>query len=281
MQHGEWTLQTADGIAMFYQEWRPDTRPRAVVSLVHGLGEHSGRYAHVAAHLNGAGYTLLSFDLRGHGLSGGPRGHYASYDVVIDDIDRLLAEAATRAPSIPSFLYGHSLGGNLVLNYALRRRPHIAGIIATSPGLRPAIPVPAWKATIGRWLYDLRPTFAMSNGLDITGLSRDPAVIDLYRADPLVHDRVSARFGLDILQSGEWALDQAAEFPLPLLLVHGSADRVTCHKASREFAGTAGDCCTFVLLDGCYHETHNEPASHRVLDTIVEWLDARMAELNL
>ena len=122
MQHIEFTQQTPDGVQFYFQGWQPETPPKAVVCLVHGLGEHSGRYAHVAAALNDAGYALLGFDLRGHGKSGGPRGHTPSYDTLMDDIGRLLAEAAQRYPGQPQFLYGHSLGGNLVLNYALRRK---------------------------------------------------------------------------------------------------------------------------------------------------------------
>ena len=123
MQHIEFTQQAPDGVQFYFQGWQPETPPKAVVCLVHGLGEHSGRYAHVAAALNDAGYALLGFDLRGHGKSGGPRGHTPSYETLMDDIGRLLAEAAQRYPGQPQFLYGHSLGGNLVLNYALRRKP--------------------------------------------------------------------------------------------------------------------------------------------------------------
>ena len=137
MQHIEFTQQAPDGIQFYFQGWQPETPPKAVVCLVHGLGEHSGRYAHVAAALNDAGYALLGFDLRGHGKSGGPRGHTPSYETLMDDIGRLLAEAAHRYPGRPQFLYGHSLGGNLVLNYALRRKPGIGGVVATSPARLP------------------------------------------------------------------------------------------------------------------------------------------------
>ena len=112
----------------------------------------------------------------------------------------------------------------------------------------------------------------MPNGLDLSGLSRDPDVIARYQADPLVHDRASVRFGSDILTTGEWAFDHAADFPLPLLLMHGSADRLTCPKASTTFASEVDD-CTFVLVDGCYHELHNEPNAHEILDGMVAWLD--------
>src|SRR5512137_2011524 len=148
MQHIEFTQQALDDVQFYFQGWQPETPPKAVVCLVHGLGEHTGRYAHVAAALNDAGYALLGFDLRGHGKSGGPRGHTPTYDALMDDIGRLLAEAGQRYPGQQQFLYGHSLGGNLVLNYALRRKPGLAGVIATSPALRPATPLPGWKQSL-------------------------------------------------------------------------------------------------------------------------------------
>ena len=272
MQHIEFTQQSPDGIQFYFQGWQPETPPKAVVCLVHGLGEHSGRYAHVAAALNDAGYVLLGFDLRGHGKSGGPRGHTPSYDTLLDDIGRLLDEAAARYPGLPRFLYGQSLGGNLVLNYALRRKPAIAGVVATSPWLRLSSAPPAARMTLGRVMNRLLPAFVQSSGLDPTGLSRDPEVVRAYKVDPLVHDRLSARLGMAAIEAGEWALAHAAEFPLPLLLAHGSADKLTSATASAEFAKKVPGDCTFKLWDGFYHETHNEPEKAEVLSFMIDWL---------
>ena len=244
---------------------------------MHGLGEHSGRYTHLAAFLNQAGYVLLSFDLRGHGKSEGQRGHAPSYEALLNEVSHLLEEAAQRYPDRPRFLYGHSLGGNLVIGYALRRRPQLAGVIATGPLLRPAFEPPAWKMTLGKIMYSLWPTLSMSNEIDRQGLSRDPEVVRAYNGDPLVHDRVSARLGMDMLEAGLWALEHAAEFPLPLLLMHGSADHITSAQASREFAAQAGDRCTLKIWDGFYHEIHNEPEQGQVFRYLVEWLTSNEA----
>ncbi len=273
MQHVDFHWQSPDGLRLYGQAWEPETAPAAVVCLVHGLGEHSGRYAHVAAALNAAGYALLGFDLRGHGKSGGPRGHTPSYDILMDDISHLLDEARTRYPDRPLFLYGHSLGGNLALNYALRRKPQLAGVISTSPALRTATPPPAWKITLGKLMYKIQPGMQMANGLDRDGLARDPEVVRAYASDPLVHDRISARLALDMLQTGEWALAHAAEFPsIPLLLVHGTADRLVSAKATQEFASKIRGDCTLKLWDDFYHETHNEPQKAQVLAFMVDWL---------
>ena len=276
MEHIEFEWQTADGLKLFAQGWSPKDQPRAVVCLVHGLGEHTGRYGHVAAALAHVGYALLGFDLRGHGHSEGQRGHTPTFDLMLDDVAHLLEEASRRFADVPRFLYGHSLGGTLVLNHALRRRPQVVGVIATGPLLRTAFAPPAWKTALGRLLYGWWPTLSLSNGLDIQGLSHDAGVVRAYADDPLVHDRVSARLGMDMLDAGEWALAHATEFFLPLLLMSGGADPITSAEATRQFAaGVTGD-CTLKIWDGLFHEIHNEPEQQQVFDVMIEWLGERV-----
>ncbi len=283
MPHIEFTKQSPDGIQFYFQGWQPETAPKAVVCLVHGLGEHTGRYAHVAAALNAAGYASFGFDLRGHGKSGGPRGHTPTYDTLMDDIGRLLDEAAARYPGLPRFLYGHSLGGNLVLNYALRRlgtlsaaerSRRVSGVISTSPGLRVTTPPPTLQVLLAKIMNQLNPSMQMANGLALDGLARDPEVIRAYTGDPLVHNKISVRLALGMLEAGEWALAHAAEFPLPLLLVHGTKDILTSAPASQEFAAKApAGRCTLKLWEGFYHETHNEPEKAEVLAYMIDWLN--------
>lgn len=301
MTHIEFTHRSPDGLEFYFQGWEPEPQPKAVVCLVHGLGEHTGRYAHVAAALNQAGYALLGFDLRGHGKSGGKRGHTPTYDALMDDIARLLDEAAARYPNRPCFLYGHSLGGNLVLNYALRRctiaeksvgagrlrngsrdlqspgADGVSGIIATSPAIRVTNPLPPLQVAVAKIMNRLAPGMQMANGLALDGLARDPEVIRAYTSDPLVHNKISVRLATSMLDAGEWALAHAAEFPLPLLLVHGTKDILTSAKASEEFAAKAPPgLCTLKLWEGFYHETHNEPEKAEVLAYMVDWLRGRL-----
>ncbi len=277
MSHIEFTKQ-ADALPFYFQGWQPETSPKAVVCLVHGLGEHTGRYAHVATALNEAGYALLGFDLRGHGKSGGRRGHTPSYDALMDDIGRLLDEAAARYPGLPRFLYGHSLGGNLVLTYALRRlalrgKDTVAGVISTSPGLRVANPLPPAQLTLAKVMNKLYPSLQMANGLALDGLARDPEVIRAYTSDPLVHNKISVRLATGMFEAGEWVIAHAAEFPVPLLLMHGTKDILTSAKASEEFAARApASRCTLKLWPNFYHETHNEPEKAEVLAYMVDWL---------
>ncbi len=274
MSHIEFTRSAPDGQKLFYQGWLPQAEAKAVVCLVHGLGEHAGRYAHVAEALNAAGYAVLGFDQRGHGKTPGKQGVTPPFDCLLDDVRMLLDEAARRFSTAKQFLYGHSMGGNVVLNYAIRRQPVVAGVIATSPGLRTAFKPPAAKITAGKVLYRVAPNMVMANGLELAALSRDPAVIAAYSADPLVHDKMSARLGLDILQQGEWAIAHAADFPpIPLLLVHGTGDRLTSAPATEEFAGKVKGDVTLKLWPGCYHETHNEPEKAQVIQYMIDWLN--------
>jgi acylglycerol lipase len=273
MKHFEWIWYTADKTRLYAQSWQPDEAAVGVVCLVHGLGEHSSRYAHVAAALGQAGYVTLAFDLRGHGKSQGARGDAVSYAQQMDDIKRLLAEADERYPALPRFLYGHSMGGNLALNYALRRRPPLHGVIVTGPWLRSAVEQPAWRMRAARALHNIRPALAQASGLDVTAVSRDPAQVQAYRDNPLNHDKISLRMYFSIVKAGLWALERAAEFSLPLLLMHGGADRLTLAAASREFAAKIKDGCTYKEWDELFHEIHNEPEQQQVFAVMVDWLN--------
>lgn len=273
MPHRETFIQTTDNLTLFVQIWEPDAPARAVVCLVHGFGEHSGRYDPVAEAMNTAGISLLGFDLRGHGKSQGKRGYIPNYDAMLDDIAAALSITQEQFPEIPVFLYGHSMGGNLVLNFALRRKPALTGVLATSPWLKLAYDPPAVQMLLARILYRIMPGYTLASGLDVAALARDSDVVLAYHNDPLVNDKISVRLLVDILSTGEWAIDHASEFTLPLLLVHGSADSITSPSASQSFATRAGDNCTLKIWEGFYHETHNEPEKEQVIAFNLAWLE--------
>ena len=272
MQISEWNWKSCDDLDLYARAWEPNREPKASIMLVHGLGEHVVRYDHVAAALTEAGYAMLGFDLCGHGKSGGPRGHTTSYDALMDDIAAFSVQVDKRYPGLPIFLYGHSLGGNLVLNYALRRKPDLRGVIATGPWLKLAFAPPASQVTLGRLMNGIAPGFTQHSKLNTNGLSHDQAVVSAYENDPLVHDKISVRLFVEMYETGNWALDHAAEFPLPLLLLHGSADPITSAEASQEFAEKAGDKVTLKIWDGLYHEIHNEPEKAEVFKVMLDWL---------
>lgn len=276
MKQFEWGRTSADGLRLHMQSWEPGGAPRAAVTLVHGFGEHGGRYRHLAAALTEAGFALLTGDNRGHGKSGGARGHTPSYEHIMDDVGALVSATTQRFPGVPQFIYGHSMGGNFTLNYVLRRRPQLAGVVATGPWLRLAFDPPRWQVALARVMDRAYPALIQDTGLNTEGLSRDPAVGAAYRADPLVHSKMSARLYMGVYTAGLWALEHAAEFPLPLLLFHGGADPITSAAASREFAARAPD-CTFKEWPGLRHEIHNEPEQAAVFAEVIAWLNARVA----
>jgi alpha-beta hydrolase superfamily lysophospholipase len=257
---------------LFTQEWRPESVPRAVICLVHGLGEHSSRYAHVAEVLTGAGFALSAFDLRGHGRSPGRRGHIESYETFMEDIHCLLGGAARRFPGKPLFLYGQSLGGNLVLNFALRRETNLAGVIATAPLLRLAFEPPWVRVLLANLMHRIWPSYSNVCGCDAGDLCRDPKVVQRYVEDPLAHDLISSRLFVEMSRAGLWALEHAAELRLPVLIMHGSADRLTSADSSRQFGERAGRNCTVKIWDGAYHELHNEPEKEAVFAAVLAWL---------
>lgn len=273
MKHDEFKFKSFDGLQLFGQSWQSETKSRAVICLAHGMGEHSGRYAHVVDRLTKAGYVLFTFDLRGHGQSSGPQGHTPSYKTLLQDISSLLEAANKQFPQLPYFLYGHSLGGNLVLNYVLRYKPQLRGVIVTGPWLRLSFEPPAFKVTFGKVMNKIWPSFSQSSGLDTKALSHDPKVVHAYENDPLVHDHISARMFIGIYQSGQWALEHASEFSLPLLLMHGGDDKIISVEASREFANKINENCTLKVWDELYHEIHNEPEKEEVFKFLIGWLD--------
>ncbi len=273
MKTVELSWQNKKGLKFYVLGWEPDRDLKAVVATIHGLGEHMGRYAHVGEAFGKAGYALVGFDLRGHGRSEGARGHTPSYAALLDDTAEFLDWLRARYPGKPLFLYGHSLGGNLVLNYALQRKSSLAGVISTAPWLKLAFQPPRAQVVLGRLMNGIAPGFTQKSGLETAALSRDPAVEKAYVSDPLVHDKISARLFVGLYDSGAWALEHAAEFPLPLLLMHGSLDRLTSPDASRLFAERAGKKVTLRIWEGYFHEIHNEPEKAQVLKVMTDWID--------
>lgn len=273
MKHIESSWKSTDGLKLFAQSWEPDgSQPVAVVCLVHGIGEHTGRYGHVAEALVKAGFALITADLRGHGKSQGIRGHAPSMELLLQDVDLLVKQARIRFPNVPVFLYGHSLGGIVVLHYVLKLKPTLAGVVVTSPAMHSSLEQQPIKVLAAKVLGALFPKLTIASGLDVAAISQDPAVVAAYKKDPLVHERISVGFGKILLEVCSFNLKHAEEFSLPLLLMHGKKDRIAFPSSSIEFAGPLSDKCTLVLWEGGFHELHNEPFRSVVLSTMTDWM---------
>jgi alpha-beta hydrolase superfamily lysophospholipase len=274
MTHFEWDLLGADGKKLYGQGWEPETL-KGVVTLVHGLGEHSGRYAQVADFLGRAGYALLTFDLRGHGKTTGSRGDARLPDIT-SDMDLSLAEARRRWPGKPLFLYGLSLGGLLALYFTLQRKPRLNGVVASGPGLRTPLEKQKAKVALANLLASVLPHLILSSGLQPEDISRVHAVVEAYRSDPLVHDKASLSLARDALAAGRWTLAHAAEFASPLLLMQGSADRLVYPEGAQQFAKLVPGDVTLKIWTGLHHEIHNEPEKEDVLRFLADWLDRHL-----
>ena len=272
--------QDKEGITFFLRGWEPEAgKPKALVVLVHGLGEHTARYAHVGKALVRAGYALVGFDLRGHGKSGGPRGHASSLDAYMQDIHQFLSLMEQRFPALPHFLYGHSLGGLLALTYAIQYGAALKGVIATGPALRSSLQEQKAKVAMVRLLGSLVPAMTLQSGLDAATVSRDVAVVEAYRNDPLVHDNASLGFGKAALTAIDLCFARARDFSAPLLIMHGTGDKINFFSGSEDFArlvSEAGRDVTLRLWNDLYHEIHNEPEKEEVLQFMIEWLDKHL-----
>lgn len=265
-------IRQDDGMVLRGYRKDPEGPVKAAVCLVHGVGEHGGRYGDVTAHLLRKGIAILSLDLRGHGLSDGRRGHAAPRAAVIGDVDAMLLRAREIWPGVPVWLYGHSLGGNIVLSHRLFGSTKPAGTVATSPWLILAAPPPPIAVSLVKGVSRLIPAMAIRNGLALDGLSHDGSVIRAYREDPLVHPYISLQAACDAIEMADAVLARAAEDFGPLLLMHGSEDPICSVEGSRKLADAAGSRCTYHEWAGMRHELHHESIWPEQAEEIAEWV---------
>ena len=265
-------LTASDGLVLYTQSWCA-AQPKATIVLIHGISEHSTRYRHVGEYWAAHGYTVHTMDLRGHGRSPGKRILVRQIEEHSHDVGTLLTWARQQAPTLPLFLFGHSMGGLIVTYYTLTQSPDLAGVILSGPALKLNGASPLLVA-IGRIIAKVYPTFPMST-IDTTGISRDAAVVLANKADPLIyHDGVPAATALAMVKAVAYVQTHWSAFHWPLLILQGTADRIVNPEGSQQFYAQAGSTDkTLKLYDGFYHEVLNEPEKEQVMADIVAWLD--------
>lgn len=278
-------LLTRDGVELVLHHWPAggDGPPRATVALVHGLAEHAGRYEALARRLNAAGIALFAVDLRGHGQSPGARAWVEQFDEYLLDAEALLGVAAQGSAQggAPLFLMGHSMGGTISALYAVERLgdngPAISGLILSSAALVPGSDVPRVLIALSRIISRLLPRLPTMK-VDATWLSRDPVAVEANRTDPLVHHGgIPARTGAGILDAMTRIERRRANLRLPVLVFHGTADKLTEPEGSREFSKHVGSADRMLVLhEGSYHETMNDLDQARVVDGLIAWILARL-----
>ena len=264
------------GIDIRWKSWLPDGDPKAIVVVAHGFGEHIARYMNLVNAATGRGLGVFGPDHRGHGTSGGVRAYIDKHEYLLDDLDQVFARVATEHPGLPVFLIGHSMGGNIALASALRNPGRLSGLVLSGPAVT-THGVSKGLMIVARILARIVPKFGVRQ-LSSAGVSRDPAVVAAYDADPLVfHGKMPAGTGWALLRTSKEFPARLPGLKLPLLVVHGSADAlvsVESGKTAHALAGSADK--TLKVYDGLFHEVFNEPEHETVLADVLNWVDARI-----
>jgi alpha-beta hydrolase superfamily lysophospholipase len=265
------TLATADGLTLRVREW-PRADARGSVLLVHGLGEHIGRYARIAEQLNAWGWNVIGYDQRGHGTSEGARGALAHSDDLLRDLSLVLDAVRADRPG-PLVLFGHSMGGLVAARFVAERLRAVDALVLSSPAFDAGMN--AFQKLLLGVLGPLAPNLAVNNGLKPEWISRDPAVVQAYIADPLVHDRVTPKLVRFIVDGGEFVRARAAQWAVPTLLLYAGSDRCVAPAGSRAVAAAAPkSALTAREFAPMFHEIFNEPEQREVYAALGEWLNS-------
>ncbi len=253
----------------------PGEKLRAVIILVHGHGEHIQRYIYWAELFNRENIGFTGVDLPGHGRSEGKRGHIKNFSLFHEMIDILINECIKTFPGVPIFLYGHSLGGVIVLDYLLKKNPKIKGSIVTAPTLRLAFEPSKAKLVLASIMKNISPGLTQLTGLPVDYLSHDRTVVENYKNDPLVHGKMSVSLFNGFMSAADYSLSHASELKIPLLLIHARDDKICSLEGSRIFASKTA-MAQIKIWDGAYHELHNEPFKDEVFAYLLNWLNSKL-----
>ncbi len=264
------------GIVFHEVLWKPASAVRGIILIVHGIGEHSGRYQHVADFFNSHGYLVASYDQRGHGRSGGEKGYIDDWQVMVDDLGFWFDRMQNKFPDLPIFMVAHSLGGLEAFHFVVDHQPALKGIILSAPALvvsKEISPLLQKLAPLlGRWFPRLK-----ASKLNAHHVSRDPEVVRKYINDPLVNnEKMYARTGATVLEATRRVSDQYDRFTLPFLVMHGTDDKLTDPEGSRLlYAHGNSEDKSINIYQGLYHELMNEPEQQTVLTDMLDWLKER------
>ncbi|MFW5944561.1 MAG: alpha/beta hydrolase [Bacteroidota bacterium] len=283
MENKEKNIRAVDGTKLYVRTWKPNGITTAHLFLIHGFSEHSGRYEAWIKRFVENNIKVSTMDLRGHGRSSGRRGHTPTYNHLLDDIETLIKHEGLEN-DVPRFLYGQSLGGSLVLNYGIRRSARLKGIIATSPWLRLSTEPRALGLFLARGLKIIAPELVRDSKLDVNYLSHDRNIIEQYEEDSLIHRQITPSLFFNARKAGERAIKEISGIKLPVLLMHGTGDKITSFKASEELVKNAKDTgvdIRFISWDGLYHELHHEYEKDEVFRAIMNWVSEKSKKQTL
>lgn len=267
-----------EGFNLYFQGWLPPENPRAIIFLVHGLAEHSGRYTGTAAILLKQGYAVFCLNHQGHGLSEGRKGYIGCFATYAADLSSFIVEMSAKYPDIPVFLLGHSMGGTIAIDYCLKNHDKIGGLILSAPALQTGKSIKKWQLLLTKILATIAPKAGVDR-LDSSVISKDQAVVAAYRNDELVYTgKLSARLCLEMLKTMQALPRETVKIRLPVLIMHGAEDRLISPAGSLKIHEMIGsEDKTLKIYQGLYHEIMNEPEKDMVYEDILEWIGKRLA----
>lgn len=270
-------LQIKTRTSILFRNWHVEN-PKSVVCLVHDLGSHSGTFTYLVESLTKKGNAFCAIDLIGHGQSTGTRGHLNSYKMVFEEIELLLQKTREIYNDTPIVLYGQGAGGNMVLNYYFSKKIDIQGIIISSPWFKLHNPPLKIVVTLARMFQFIFPKFTCDSGYSVEKLSRDNEYLHIASKDPYRHNKISCKFFLQAFNHGKKISVQGYRLNKPMLLLHGSGDKITSYKASVEFSRNTGNFTEFKSFPNGYHELHNDIVREEVFEAVNQWIDKEVVK---
>lgn len=282
LEHNTGILIGKDGIEIFYQNWLVK-KPKCILIILHGLGEHSGRYEHIVKSLAINTVSYYTLDHRGHGKSAGKRGHINNIDEYISDLKLLIRYIENQHGSIPRIIMGHSMGGVIATKYVLTYPNEINALILSSPAFVPVLKIPKWKEIIGKTFSKYMPGLTIPSGIQVEDLMQDATMMQKALADPLFHQKVSTRLYTELYSTADFCLNNAHRLSLPLLLFHGTSDKIVDYQATVSvYESATSKIKEIKLFEGLYHETMNEAPAERkkVFGLIEKWIRKQLKSMD-
>lgn len=273
MQDNEFYIQSGSGEQIYGKCWVPDQSPLAAMAVLHGIVDHTSRYEDFAKYFIRYRIAVIGLDLPGHGRSSGRRGHVKGLSYILNHIHQLMLETRRRFIDIPIILYGHCMGGNFILNYALRHSSReIRGMIISSPWIGASTILVHGPGILNRMLGKLHDSLQLTVDLDPMELTHDPFTGMNHLDDPIKHDKISMRLYNELLASSHWIRENVGKISYPVLIQHGNEDRITSWKTSSDLAENMKDKVTLKIWEGMRHELHHEKEKEQVLKYLLVWI---------
>jgi len=273
MKDNEFYIQGGNEKNLYGKSWMPDGNPKAVVAILHDFSDHINRYENFSKFLTCHEIATIGIDQYGHGKSPGKRGHIKGYNLVLANAHQLMIETRRKFNDMPIFLYGHGMGGNIAINYAIRHTSkELTGVIVSSPWMKFVNDPPIWNIFLSKTLGKVLPSLTFDIDIDPMELSHDPYIGIDYLEDPLNHGKISIRLHKDMIKASKWIFENAELLRYPILIMHGNEDRITSYLFSEKLSEKITGNVELKIWDGLRHELHNEKSKNNIMQYMLSWI---------